>query len=63
MNADKRVESPIPILPLATPDVETEKLIKMKDEEVSKEIRLPGKPQILNNTLQRVLHNRDTDVN
>ncbi|XP_041666749.1 septin 5b isoform X2 [Cheilinus undulatus] len=35
MNADKRVESPIPILPLSTPDVETEKLIKMKDEEVS----------------------------
>ena len=35
MNADKRVESPIPILPLPTPDVETEKLIKMKDEEVS----------------------------
>lgn len=37
MNADKRVESPIPILPLSTPDVETEKLIKMKDEEVSGE--------------------------
>ncbi|XP_043087511.1 septin-5-like, partial [Puntigrus tetrazona] len=32
---DNRVESPIPILPLSTPDVETEKLIKMKDEEVS----------------------------
>lgn len=28
------MESPIPILPLSTPDVETEKLIKMKDEEV-----------------------------
>lgn len=36
MNADKRVESPIPILPLSTPDAETEKLIKMKDEEVSR---------------------------
>lgn len=35
MNADKRVESPIPILPLSTPDVQAEKLIKMKDEEVS----------------------------
>ena len=34
MNAVNRVESPIPILPLSTPDVETEKLIKMKDEEV-----------------------------
>ncbi|KAK2818625.1 hypothetical protein Q5P01_024186 [Channa striata] len=34
MNADKRVESPIPILPLPTPDVETEKLIKMKDDEL-----------------------------
>lgn len=35
MNVDKRVESPIPILPLSTPAVETEKLIKRKDEEVS----------------------------
>lgn len=35
MNADKRVESPLPILPLPTPHVETEKLIKKKDEEVS----------------------------
>ena len=31
---DNRMESPIPILPLSTPDAETEKLIKMKDEEV-----------------------------
>lgn len=31
---DNRMESPVPILPLSTPDVETEKLIKMKDEEV-----------------------------
>lgn len=36
MNADKRVESPIPLLPLSTPDEETEKLIKKKDEEVSR---------------------------
>ncbi|KAI2660288.1 Septin-5 [Labeo rohita] len=35
LTQDNRVESPIPILPLSTPDVETEKLIKMKDEEVS----------------------------
>ncbi len=35
LSQDNRVESPIPILPLSTPDVETEKLIKMKDEEVS----------------------------
>lgn len=35
MNADKRVESPNPILPLSTPDIEAEKLIKTKDEEVS----------------------------
>ncbi|XP_041707601.1 septin-5-like [Coregonus clupeaformis] len=34
MNTDNRVESPIPILPLSTPDMETEKLIKMKDEEL-----------------------------
>lgn len=36
MNADKRVESPIPLLPLSTPDEETEKLIKKKDDEVSR---------------------------
>lgn len=30
------MESPVPFLPLSTPDVETEKLIKMKDEEVSR---------------------------
>ncbi|PWA19662.1 hypothetical protein CCH79_00007026, partial [Gambusia affinis] len=30
---DNRMESPIPILPLSTPDADTEKLIKMKDEE------------------------------
>lgn len=35
MNADKRVESPIPLLPLSTPNDEAEKLIKKKDEEVS----------------------------
>lgn len=29
------MDSPIPILPLPTPDAETEKLIRMKDEEVS----------------------------
>lgn len=31
---DNRTDSPLPILPLPTPDVETERLIKMKDEEV-----------------------------
>ncbi|XP_034048967.1 septin 5b [Thalassophryne amazonica] len=36
MNAGKRVESPIPILPLPTADVETEKLIKKKDEELKR---------------------------
>ncbi|CAG5924559.1 unnamed protein product [Menidia menidia] len=35
---DNRMESPIPILPLSTPDVETEKLIKMKDEEVKADL-------------------------
>ncbi|XP_008115574.2 septin-5 isoform X1 [Anolis carolinensis] len=34
LTQDNRIESPIPILPLPTPDVETEKLIKMKDEEL-----------------------------
>ncbi len=40
MNADKRVESPIPLLPLSTPDVETEKLIQMKDQEVSEKKKI-----------------------
>ncbi|XP_056388312.1 septin-5 isoform X10 [Hyla sarda] len=34
LTQDNRIESPIPILPLPTPDAETEKLIKMKDEEL-----------------------------
>eukprot|EP00076_Gallus_gallus_P045667 XP_025011205.1 septin-5 isoform X5 [Gallus gallus] len=34
LTQDNRIESPIPILPLPTPDTETEKLIKMKDEEL-----------------------------
>ncbi|TNM92067.1 hypothetical protein fugu_019079 [Takifugu bimaculatus] len=33
MNADQRVESPLPLLQISTPDAETEKLIKMKDDE------------------------------
>lgn len=36
---DNRMESPIPILPLSTPDVDTEKLIKLKDEEVRRNRR------------------------
>lgn len=34
LTQDNRIESPIPILPVPTPNAETEKLIKMKDEEV-----------------------------
>ncbi|XP_056677382.1 septin-5 isoform X1 [Monodelphis domestica] len=34
LTQDSRMESPIPILPVPTPDTETEKLIKMKDEEL-----------------------------
>uniref|UniRef100_A0A7N4PX71 Septin 5 n=1 Tax=Sarcophilus harrisii TaxID=9305 RepID=A0A7N4PX71_SARHA len=34
LTQDSRIESPIPILPVPTPDTETEKLIKMKDEEL-----------------------------
>ena len=41
------MESPIPILPLSTPDVETEKLIKMKDEEVWRNIHSLTKKAIL----------------
>lgn len=46
MNADKRVESPIPFLSLSTPDAKTEKLIKLKDEEVS--VRGEKKAWLLN---------------
>ncbi|KAJ1094074.1 hypothetical protein NDU88_007159 [Pleurodeles waltl] len=34
LTQDNRIESPLPMLPLPTPDGETEKLIKMKDEEL-----------------------------
>ena len=37
LTQDSRMESPIPILPLPTPDAETEKLIRMKDEEVGRQ--------------------------
>ncbi|XP_018550078.1 septin 5b [Lates calcarifer] len=52
MNADKRVESPIPILPLSTPDVETEKLIKMKDEELRRMQQMLQK-------MQQQMHEQD----
>ncbi|XP_062896962.1 septin 5a isoform X1 [Mobula hypostoma] len=34
LTQENRAESPLPILPVPTPDAETEKLIKMKDEEL-----------------------------
>lgn len=52
MNADKRVESPIPILPLSTPDVETEKLIKKKDEELRRMQQMLQK-------MQQQMHEQD----
>ncbi|KAK9532153.1 hypothetical protein VZT92_009553 [Zoarces viviparus] len=52
MNADKRVESPIPILPLSTPDVETEKLIKMKDDELRRMQQMLQK-------MQQQMHEQD----
>ncbi|XP_040915236.1 septin 5b isoform X1 [Toxotes jaculatrix] len=52
MNADKRVESPIPILPLTTPDVDTEKLIKMKDEELRRMQQMLQK-------MQQQMHEQD----
>ncbi|XP_031658403.1 LOW QUALITY PROTEIN: septin 5b [Oncorhynchus kisutch] len=53
MNTDNRVESPIPILPLSTPDVETEKLIKMKDEELRRMQEMLQKMQ------QQMQHEQD----
>uniref|UniRef100_A0A087YG48 Septin n=1 Tax=Poecilia formosa TaxID=48698 RepID=A0A087YG48_POEFO len=52
MNADKRVESPIPILPLSTPAVETEKLIKRKDEELRRMQQMLQK-------MQQQMHGQD----
>lgn len=52
MNADKRVESPIPILPLTAPTVETEKLIKKKDEELKRMQQMLQK-------MQQQMHGQD----
>uniref|UniRef100_A0A3B4TBX3 Septin n=1 Tax=Seriola dumerili TaxID=41447 RepID=A0A3B4TBX3_SERDU len=49
---DNRMESPIPILPLSTPDVDTEKLIKMKDEELKR-------MQEMLNKMQQQMHEKD----
>ncbi|KAK0135939.1 Septin-5 [Merluccius polli] len=49
---DQRMESPIPILPMSTPDVETEKLIKMKDEELKR-------MQEMLNKMQQQMHEKD----
>ena len=52
MNADSRVESPIPLLPLNTPDVETENLIKKKDDEVREQLlHKGGEPWLYNPSL------------
>ncbi|XP_041757180.1 septin-5 isoform X1 [Coregonus clupeaformis] len=45
LTQDNRMESPIPILPLPTPDVETDRLIKMKDEELARMQEMLNKMQ------------------
>uniref|UniRef100_A0AAX7TB21 Septin n=1 Tax=Astatotilapia calliptera TaxID=8154 RepID=A0AAX7TB21_ASTCA len=50
--SDNRMESPIPILPLSTPDVDTEKLIKMKDEELKR-------MQEMLNKMQQQMHDKE----
>ncbi|XP_053735070.1 septin-5-like isoform X3 [Synchiropus splendidus] len=52
MSADKRVESPIPILPLATPSAEAEKLIQRKDEELRRMQQMLQK-------MQQQMHEQD----
>ncbi|KAM4576788.1 septin 5a isoform 1-T1 [Odontesthes bonariensis] len=52
LSQDNRMESPIPILPLSTPDAETEKLIKMKDEELKR-------MQEMLNKMQQQMHDKD----
>ncbi|TRY60534.1 hypothetical protein DNTS_026952 [Danionella cerebrum] len=49
---EKRSDSPLPILPLPTPDVETEKLIKMKDEELKR-------MQEMLQRMQQQMHDKD----
>ncbi|XP_034752907.1 septin 5b [Etheostoma cragini] len=51
MNA-VRVESPIPLLPMSTSDVETEKLIKRKDDELRKMQQMLQK-------MQQQMHDHD----
>uniref|UniRef100_A0A8C9ZEA6 Septin n=1 Tax=Sander lucioperca TaxID=283035 RepID=A0A8C9ZEA6_SANLU len=51
MNAD-RVESPIPLLPMSASDVETEKLIKRKDDELRKMQQMLQK-------MQQQMHDHD----
>uniref|UniRef100_A0A3Q3WN15 Septin n=1 Tax=Mola mola TaxID=94237 RepID=A0A3Q3WN15_MOLML len=52
MNADKRVESPTPFLSLSTPDAKTEKLIKLKDEELRRMQQMLQK-------MQQQMHEQD----
>ncbi|KAJ4923357.1 hypothetical protein JOQ06_029571 [Pogonophryne albipinna] len=52
MNSDSRVESPIPLLPLNTPDVETENLIKKKDDELRRMQQMLQK-------MQQQMHEQD----
>ncbi|KAI2662016.1 Septin-5 [Labeo rohita] len=49
---DNRTDSPLPILPLPTPDVETERLIKMKDEELKRMQEMLEK-------MQQQMHEKD----
>ncbi|KAL7885142.1 hypothetical protein AOLI_G00079120 [Acnodon oligacanthus] len=49
---DNRMDSPIPILPLPTPDAETERLIKMKDEELKRMQEMLEK-------MQQQMHEKD----
>ncbi|XP_030624394.1 septin 5a isoform X2 [Chanos chanos] len=49
---DNRMDSPIPILPLPTPDLETERLIKMKDEELKRMQEMLEK-------MQQQMHEKD----
>ncbi|KTF87911.1 hypothetical protein cypCar_00028550 [Cyprinus carpio] len=49
---DNRTDSPLPILPLPTPDGETEKLIKMKDDELKRMQEMLEK-------MQQQMHEKD----
>ncbi|KAK2840973.1 hypothetical protein Q7C36_012552 [Tachysurus vachellii] len=62
LTQDNRMDSPIPILPLPTPDAETERLIKMKDEELKRMQEMLQKMQQQMHEKDQLLYQSDPAV-